>query len=143
MKRQRRADTRQKDERLEDTMNISPSAPEMNGKDRPLVSTKLTTRHLADLRASGLDDGQIVRCGFYSLKTAAAVGKVLRWKRYNGQLGDCLCIPFFDVDGKPSGYCRLKPDCPRKKNDDGKSIKYESPKGLGNRPTFLRARGPP
>src|SRR5262249_39296940 len=43
-------------------------------------------------------------------------------------------IPFFDANGKPTDYVRLKPDRPRQK--DGKPVKYESPKGAGNLPYF-------
>ena len=35
-----------------------------------------------------------------------------------------------------NGYTRLKPDRPRKSKDDGKPIKYESPKGSTNRAYF-------
>src|SRR5262249_37449832 len=67
---------------------------------------------------------------------ATSVQKTLRWKRYNGDLGSCLAIPFCDAAGMPTGYCRLKPDRPRKANEDGKPIKYESPKGASNLPYF-------
>jgi hypothetical protein len=93
----------------------------------------LTDRHLADLRDSGLSDEQIEACGFHSLRTAAEVEKVLRWKSYDGSLGPCLCIPFFDPDGKPmAGYSRLKPDRPMKR-ESGDRPKYETPKGSSNR----------
>jgi putative DNA primase/helicase len=97
---------------------------------------RLTPQHLADLRASGLSDQQIAACRFHSLKSPALVQGVLRWKRYNGELGDCLCIPFMSAEGNPTGYARLKPDHPRKSKDDGKPIKYESPKGVANRAYF-------
>jgi P4 family phage/plasmid primase-like protien len=107
---------------------------ECNGDN--FLLNHLTPKHLADLRASGLSDQQISRCGFYSLQTAAGVQRILNWKRYDGALGDCLAIPFFDVDGKPTGYTRLKPDNPRKDKKTGKPIKYESPKGVSNRAYF-------
>ena len=110
-----------------DTMIVSPSLPEVNGTNHALA--RLTPRHLADLHASGLSDQQIARCGFYSLQASASIQTVLRWKGYKGDLGDCLCTPFVTVEGKPTGYFRLKPDCPRKGKEDGKPIKYESPKG--------------
>ena len=96
---------------------------------------RLTPRHLAGLRQSGLSDEQIARCGHHSLQAPASVQSVLRWKRYNGELGDCLCIPFVTAEGKPSGYSRLKPDRPRM-GKDGKPNKYESPKGCANRAYF-------
>jgi putative DNA primase/helicase len=101
-----------------------------------LLLNHLTPKHLADLRASGLSDQQISRCGFYSLQTAAGVQRILAWKRYDGALGDCLAFPFFGADGKPTGYSRLKPDKSRKDKKTGKPIKYESPKGVSNRAYF-------
>jgi len=92
---------------------------------------RLTPRHLADLRKSGLSDEQIARCRFCSLRTPAEIQKALGWERYNGELGDCLAIPFTDANGKPTGYVRLKPDRPRK-GKDGKPVRYESPKGSSN-----------
>jgi hypothetical protein len=83
-----------------------------------------------------LSDSQILACGFHSLRTASAIQKALCWKRYEGTLGECLCIPFADHAGKPIGYSRLKPDRPRKSSEDGKPIKYESPKGSSNRAYF-------
>jgi putative DNA primase/helicase len=96
----------------------------------------LLPQHLADLRKSGLSDKQIARCGYRSLQAPASVQKVLRWKRYNGDLGPCLAIPFCNADGKSLDYCRLKPDRPRTAKENGKPIKYESPKGAGNLPYF-------
>jgi len=106
------------------------------GNDKPHVNGLLTPKHLADLRLSGLSDAQIIACRFQSLQTASDVQKILNWKRYRGELGDCLCIPFVDADGKSAEYARLKPDSPRKAKDDGKPIKYESPKGSANRAYF-------
>ena len=106
----------------------------MNGTAPTL--TRLSKRHLDDLRKSGLSDEQIVRCDFRSLLAPASVQEALRWTRYRGELGECLCIPFVTVEGKTNGYCRLKPDAPRKGKEDGKPIKYESPKGSSNRPYF-------
>jgi P4 family phage/plasmid primase-like protien len=94
----------------------------------------LLPQYVADLRKSGLSDEQITLCGFTSYQTADTVQKVLRWKRYKGELGPCLVIPFNDVEGKPTGFTRLKPDKPRIK--DGKPVKYESPKGSTNAPYF-------
>jgi hypothetical protein len=112
-------------------MQVAGITAAANGKP-----TLLLPRHHSDLRRSGLCDEQIRRCGFHSLQSLASVQKALRWARYNGDLGDCLAIPFVDADGRPTGYCRLKPDRPRKSKDNGKPIKYESPKGAGNLPYF-------
>ncbi|GEM_PF-1190753 len=100
-----------------------------NGKP---AKCRLTAAHLADLSASGLSDEQIAACGFQTISDADNVQEILGWERYNGELGACLAIPFTDAEGKPTGYCRLKPDCPRDDQDD-KPVRYESPKGAGNR----------
>jgi putative DNA primase/helicase len=94
--------------------------------------SRLLPQHLADLRKSGLNDEQIAACGFTSFQAPATVQKALQWKRYNGELGPCLAIPFFDAAGRPTAYSRLKPDRPRAAKEDGKPIKYESPKGSSN-----------
>ncbi len=93
---------------------------------------RLSKKHLADLRASGLSDRQIHRCCFRTVSDPVKVQEILRWKRSAEALGDCLCIPFVDTTGERTGYCRLKPDRPRK-DQNGRAIKYESPKGLPNR----------
>jgi putative DNA primase/helicase len=97
---------------------------------------KLLPQHLTDLRTSGLSDAQIHRCGLYSLQAPASIQKVLNWKGYKGGLGDCLAFPFRNAEGKTNGYVRLKPDRPRRSKEDGKPIKYESPKGSANRAYF-------
>src|SRR5438445_3922347 len=115
-------------------MILPTQAPSANGAAG--LAHKLTPRHLADLRASGLTDETIAANGFDSLQAPASVQTALRWKRYRGELGDCLRISFRDADGKPLEYSRLKPDCPRRGKEDGKPIKYESPKGSANRAYF-------
>src|SRR5262249_34692185 len=102
--------------------------------DKP-GSRKLTTAHLADLRASGLTDETIARCGFRSTTDHEEIRAVLRWQSYGGSLGPCLVIPYFNADGSFNCHCRLKPSNPRK-GPDGKPIKYEAPKGVGNRAYF-------
>jgi P4 family phage/plasmid primase-like protien len=107
-----------------------------NGDLSPGRNGRLLPQHLADLRKSGLSDEQIALCGFTSFEAAGTIQSVLKWKRYKGQLGACLVIPFLDADGNGTGYTRLKPDRPRTAKEDGKAIKYESPKGSANRPYF-------
>ena len=115
-------------------MILSAELHEVNANGH--AAARLTPRHLAELHASGLSDQQIARCGFHSLQAPVSIQAALRWKRFNGELGDCLCIPFIDTEGRPAGYVRLKPDRPRKSKEDGKRIKYESPKGSTNRAYF-------
>jgi putative DNA primase/helicase len=113
-----------------------PPQPSSNGHTDTLAAalSRLLPRHLIDLRKSGLSDEQIAACGFTSFQAPETIQKVLRWRRYRGELGPCLAIPFFDASGQPTGYDRLKPDRPRAAKGDGKPIKYESPKGSSNLP---------
>jgi putative DNA primase/helicase len=112
--------------------------PKTNGSSAKVGTTKsrLLPQHLADLRKSGLNDEAIAACGFHSLQAATSIQKALHWKSYRGELGPCLCIPFCDAQGNRVGYCRLEPDCPRKSKENGKPVKYESPKGSANRAYF-------
>jgi putative DNA primase/helicase len=97
------------------------------------AAPRLLPQHLADLQKSGLSDGQIAACGFFSMQERATIRKTLRWNRNQADLGDCLAIPFPDADGNATEYIRLKPDRPREAEKNGKPIKYESPKGAPNR----------
>ena len=108
--------------------------PSANGHANLL--TRLTPGHLADLRASGLSDQQIVACGFYSLRTPDAISQCLNWGRPAAGMGDALAIPFYDGDGKAINYCRLKCDNPRTNKKTGKASKYEAPRGSRNRAYF-------
>src|SRR5206468_1319178 len=101
---------------------ISDGGSESNGRPGGLLP-----HHRADLRASGLTDDQIARCGFYSESDPAAVAGLLGWKGPATVLGPCLCIPFRGPDGRPAVYVRVKPDCPRERK--GKPAKYEAPVG--------------
>src|SRR5262245_14464205 len=107
--------------------------PSANGTAAPLPD--LSESHLADLRASGLSDETIRACGLFSEIDAVKIGETLNWNGPAETLGACLVIPFFDLDGRPNGYMRVKPTCPRK-DKDGKPIKYESPRGEVNRAYF-------
>jgi hypothetical protein len=93
----------------------------------------LLPQHLADLRRSGLSDEMIAAAGFSSIEHPKAIARILGWD--GAGLGPCLRIPFAAVDGRRNGYSRLKPDNPRME-EDGKKIKYESPRGKSNRAYF-------
>lgn len=118
-------------------MTLLPDSPGYNP-----AGISLLPRHLADLRASGLTDEQIRVCGFYSCSDTVALARLLGRKnrRVVAALGPCLCIPFPNADGSPSGYVRCKPDAPRVA--DGKPVKYESPVGTPNRAYFPPATLP-
>ncbi len=87
---------------------IEKPTSEINGKASGYNTSALRPRHLADLRKSGLTDTQISACGFRSLQAPDTIKKALGWKTYDGELGDCLSIPFFAADGKPLPYVRTR-----------------------------------
>lgn len=88
-------------------------------------NARLTPKHIADLRTSGLSDETIAACGFYTLTDINEIARVLNWQYPAKHLGDCLAIPFPDAGGKRTDFVRLKPDTPRFVK--GKPAKYESP----------------
>lgn len=92
---------------------------------------RLLSHHLIDLRKSGLSDEAIAAAGFYSETSDSAIGGILQ-RKWSKRRGPALVIPFRDSQGHVNGYKRVRPDCPRQ-NRDGKPIKYESPRGIGNR----------
>lgn len=92
---------------------------------------KILPQHLANLRASGLSDETIIRCGFCSVIDKGRAARLLRWRGPARDIGPCLAIPFPHAPG----YVRLKPDRPRRDGKD-KPIKYESPVGQPNRAYF-------
>jgi len=77
----------------------------------------------------------IAACGFSSVKQSKVIRRILGWDAAATGVGPCLRIPFATVDGERNGYSRLKPDNPRTA-DDGKKIRYESPRGKPNRAFF-------
>jgi len=113
--------------------NQGSNSDQVNGQTG--TNGTLLPQHLADLRKSGLSDATIADCGYISLQDLVSIRETLGWKRYDGKLGACLAFPFVNANGQPTGYVRLKPDRPRK-DKNGKSIKYESPKGSSNRAYF-------
>jgi hypothetical protein len=97
---------------------------------------RLNANHLADLQRSGLSPAQIAACGFYSINDPLIISQLLHWPGEARCLGPCLAIPFRDRAGHMNSYVRLKPDRPLKGKKDGKTRKYESPKGMGNHAYF-------
>jgi hypothetical protein len=119
---------------MADSSNTDPTrqAPPLNGQAPP---PGLSERHVADLRASGLSDETIRQCRLSTTADADRISLRLRWNRSAARLGECLEFPYCGLDGKGAAYFRYKPDRPRA-DKDGKTIKYESPVGLSNRPYF-------
>jgi hypothetical protein len=96
---------------------------------QPGVNGKLLLPHdLEDLHRSSLTDDTIRRAGLYSETNPRELGRLLGWRK-EYENGPALVIPFFDADGKPTGFARLKPRTPRPGG-----AKYENPK---------RTDGPP
>lgn len=98
--------------------------------------TRVNLAHLRELRASGLSDGQIEAAGLYTESDPKRLAEMLHWGRPAAGLGPALVFPFVDADGSRSDdYCRLKFSKPRR-DREGKAVKYESPRGVSNRPYF-------
>jgi len=96
----------------------------------------ISPTHLTELTASGITPEMAIAAGLYTESDPSAVSKLLNWNKPAKSLGPCLVFPYFDQDGKPLGYHRLKPTHPRmeqKKDGSSKPIKYEAPRGVPNR----------
>ncbi|HEX4612367.1 MAG TPA: DUF3854 domain-containing protein, partial [Urbifossiella sp.] len=90
--------------------------------------------HLAELRASGLDDETLAANGVHSEEDPKAVAGLLHWGiRRAQELGPALVFPYADRDGRPLGHATVKPDRPRDRGDKPGKVKYENPKGRPNR----------
>ncbi len=121
------------------TMSAAVPLAEPNGIHAESISpqqeTPLSEKHLADLHKSGLSDDQIAKCGFRTSRNSSTVTAVLKWTGTGSKsLGECLTIPYFRASGEEiplTEFARIKPDNPRR--NDGKPIKYESPKGSCSR----------
>jgi hypothetical protein len=94
----------------------------------------LLPHHLAELRASGLDDATLAANGVYSESDPAAVAGLLNWGAARARsLGPVLVYPHHDRDGRPLGHATVKPDRPRDRADKPGKVKYENPRGRPNR----------
>jgi hypothetical protein len=108
-----------------------PDADEVQQIVESLRRTPLAENHLADLRASGLNDETIRTAGLCSAPAAAAA--LLGFHE-----SPALVFPY----AEHRGYIRIKPDQPRV-DREGKTIKYESPRGSRNHlygPSRTRSR---
>ncbi len=104
----------------------------------------IARHHVQELYNSGLNDATIRTGGFRTVE-GDEVTAALKWKGGGEGLGRCLLIPFFDRDGRSTGFGRLKPDNPRSKKDDDdedQDVKYEQPKGEPIRVYFPPGVGP-
>lgn len=93
-----------------------------------IARSRLSDKHLADLRASGLTFETIARAGFRTERDPKVIDDLLK-RRDGKRLGDCLLLPYIDLDGRPvAGYVRAKPDSPpTAKKEGAKPAKYLSP----------------
>lgn len=96
--------------------------------------TQLRPEHLAHLRESGLTDETIAVAGIRSVDTDE-IAIILKWRSKNYSFGPGIVFPYFKADGTCNGYERVRLDFPRQ-HQDGKSVRYESPKSSLNRPYF-------
>src|SRR5438093_11647119 len=96
-------------------------SPVINGTPASVGLDHLLPHHLADLRASGLSDEQIVRSGVRSISDPATVQRLLSWKWGAHTLGPCLGFPYRDPSGAKTGYWRLKTVHPRGEVRNGKN----------------------
>ena len=94
---------------------------------------KLSARHLADLRKSGLTEETIRISQAFTESDPVRIAVMLRWcdeatgePRPAKGLGSCLVFPFLNVAGDALNYYRIKPDKPRV-SPTGRPFKYESP----------------
>jgi putative DNA primase/helicase len=81
---------------------------------------------------SGLSEETVLKAGIRSETNVKKVKTLLNWSRMSARSATGIVFPFPDQEGKPNGYCRFKPDSPRKDRASGKPVKYESPRGAAN-----------
>jgi len=85
--------------------------------------------HLAELRESGLSDTTIIAAGIKSETNYQRLTAILGHRKLPKRMAPAIVFPFVSAEGT-NGYCRIKPDTPRKFGD--RIVKYESPKGRAN-----------
>ena len=103
-------------------------------KRRRNAKCELATHHASELLKSGITYADAQDAGIYSESDPDCIKGLLNWKRRPDGLGNCLVILYRNAKGRLNGYCRIKPDQPRKSGG-----KYEAPKGKGNRAYFPSA----
>ncbi len=104
------------------------------GTQETVGPRQLDPDHLADLKKSGLTGDTIRAADVYTEFNAQTIRKLLNWSGTAPKfLGPCLVFPYVHIDGSRNGYVRLKPSKPRQDKKANKTIKYEAPKGAGNR----------
>jgi putative DNA primase/helicase len=95
---------------------------------------RIAAQHLSELLRSAVNHATALHAGLYSETKPAEFARLLG-REEHGIHGNALVFRYRDTSGEVNGYCRLKPDNPRK-DKDGDPIKYEAPSGEPNRPYF-------
>lgn len=101
------------------------------GRSEPHGSA-LKNNHLADLRASGLDDETIRLSGIYSECRPEYISGLLGWQYPAKGVGAAMIIPFPSLTGEKTTYSRVKLDKPITHKGAEKPAKYESRIGRAN-----------
>lgn len=96
-------------------------------------SRPLFPSHLAELRASGLNDETIRASGIYSEHDRRKLAAITNRQSWSAKLGSALVFPYRDETGAVV-LNRVKPERPQLCN--GKQAKYISPSGSGVRVYF-------
>ncbi len=98
----------------------------------------LLPKHRADLEKSGLRPPVLDEHGVYSTVDSDVVAGLLGLEQPDTRLAPALVLPYLNADGSPPDFHRLKPDTPRR-GEKNRTVKYEAPRGRGNRAYFTRA----
>ncbi|MEE9296083.1 MAG: phage/plasmid primase, P4 family [Phycisphaerae bacterium] len=98
------------------------------------MATTLNDRHRDELHASGITDETIADADICSA-SSGQVKEILGWGRRDVDWGEAMVFPYGRNGETEPIYSRVKLDFPRTA-DDGKQIKYESPKGSVNHAYF-------
>lgn len=93
-----------------------------------VVRRRLSDKHVAELRGSGLSWATIERFAFRTEADPKVINDLLR-RKDGAKLGLCLLLPYFKLDGAMvAGYVRAKPDFPPiGKGENAKPAKYLAP----------------
>lgn len=99
-----------------------------------------TGDHVKELEASGLTRECWDAHGLGTVGDMKEAKDLLNWNNPpHKSMGPFLAFPYFNLDGEPINYVRLKPAVPVTDKKNGKARKYEAPKGMPNRAYFPAA----
>lgn len=110
-----------------------------------MPSTVFTAEQIRDLAASGITPAVAIAAGWHCETDPKRLQELLGWQYPAKKIGPCLIIPYFNADGTPMNYHRLKPASPITQKRDGKEDrkrKYEAPRGIRPHAFFPPATRP-